>query len=283
MYRPYQITTSEIDKLNTQYYVNKANSYKNFRDNIRCYLREKLNYNLILSSLSNGSRLQEFCFPSETIKSKFDVFISHSHTDEDEKGNISKLAKFLYEKYGIRSFIDSEYWSYCNDIIKGINKEIGNRKNNILQNGKKLITSDADDFLYISSNIYAMLSMAILRMIDNIPCVIFVNSENSLNLNINSNGKIGVATMSPWIYEEINYINSLKENCPDYYKSIIKESQECFSERFAFNVEIGNFRQLSAKTLSNLSINNREKSMCKIFDLYNSLPYNSNKQSDRYM
>lgn len=148
-------------------------------------------------SSASGSRLQELSFPSATISDHFDVFISHSHQDEKKKKMITKLAYYLYGKYGIRCFIDSEYWSYCNKIIKDVNAKIGNHYEYTLNGENKLTTSNTNDLLYISSNIYAMLSMTILRMIDYIPCVIFVDSEESISYVKNENGEIDEITRYP--------------------------------------------------------------------------------------
>lgn len=278
MFRPYQIESSEIGKLAGGISAVRSEiynrSYSAFRSNINEFLKDRLNSQRILKSLASGSRLQELSFPSGTISESFDVFISHSHQDEEKKRLITKLASYLYGRYGIRCFVDSEYWSYCNDIIKDINSEIGKHKEYTLYNGRKLTTSNTDDLLYVSSNVYAMLSMAIMRMIDNIPCVIFVDSEESISYIKNKDGEIGEITRSPWIYEEINYINSLKEKCPEYYKGQIREGLECFSEGFKFNVDKGNFRILTSDVLSNLTIDNRVQAMCDLFDKYKELSYN---------
>lgn len=278
MYRPYQITSTEIESLVDSLDSIKTACYKReydeFRFSISELLKERFNSQNLVKSLASGSRLQELSFPSGNISQSFDVFISHSHLDEEKKQLITKLASYLYGMYGIRCFVDSEYWSYCNKIIKDVNHKIGKHSTYILSNGEKLTTSNTDDLLYVSSNVYAMLSMAIMRMIDNIPCVIFVDSEESISYVQNAKGEIDEITGSPWIYEEINYINSLKENCPDYYTGQIREGIECFSEGFKFNVDKGNFRILTSDVLSHLTINNRERAMCDLFDKYKDLPYN---------
>lgn len=279
MFRPYQIKSKEIESLVSRLdHVTSIcynREYGKFSSTINELLKERFNSQRLVKSLANGSRLQELSFPSGEISHNFDVFISHSHQDEEKKQLITKLASYLYGRYGIRCFVDSEYWAYCNEIIKEVNSEIGKHKEYTLSNGKKLTTSNTSDLLYVASNVYAMLSMAIMRMIDNIPCVIFVDSEESISYIQNANGEIGEITRSPWIYEEINYINSLKEKCPKYYKGQIREGLECFSEGFKFNVDKGNFRTLTAEVLSRLNIDDREQAMCDLFDKYKELPYHN--------
>lgn len=280
MFRPYQIKSPEIDLivagLDVVTFEIYKRKYNQFRSATNESIKGQIDTNRIVSSMANGSRLQELSFPSDSISDSFDVFISHSHQDEEKKKLVSNLALYLYGRYGIRCFIDSEYWSYCNNIIKDVNRKIGKHNEHVLANGRTLMTSDAEDLLYVSSNVYAMLSMAIMRMIDNIPCVIFIDSEESMSYEKNIDGKISEVTKSPWIYEEINYINSLKENCPSYYKEEIHEGMECFSERFKFNIDKGDFQILTKKELTNLTQNNKEQAMCDLFNVYEQLSYNQN-------
>ena len=65
----------------------------------------------------DGSGLQESWF---STKQKFDVFLSHSHTDE--KLAIS-LAGFLKRELNLNTFIDSCLWGYSNDLLREIDEK----------------------------------------------------------------------------------------------------------------------------------------------------------------
>ena len=62
-----------------------------------------------------------------------------------------------------------------------------------------------------TAHVHAMLSIALMEMIEQCECCIFIQSENStipsLKLKSISNED---KTFSPWIYEEINYMNMLQ-------------------------------------------------------------------------
>lgn len=272
MFCSFQIETTEIialfESLDPVLQLQYLKDYKGFIDNVNAVYTIKKNASVIAEKLSNGSRLQELSFPSEIISNNFDVFISHAHLDEEKKGLITKLAAYLFGMYGIRCFIDSEYWDYCDEIIKKINKSVGDQYVYRLESGQTLKTYDTNKLLYVSSNVHAMLSMALMRMIDYTPCVIFVDSEESITYKSDNRGKIHEITMSPWIYEEICYVNSLTRKKPDYYKERLQEGHECFSATFGFDVDKGNFKKLNAAILKKLVYKKRKESMCKLFDKY---------------
>lgn len=277
MFCSFQIETNEItalfDSLDSVKQEQYLKEYKEFIDNINIIYSFKKNASALAEKLANGSRLQEMSFPSDIISNYFDVFVSHAHLDEKKKGLITKLAAYLWGMYDIRCFIDSEYWVYCDDIIKKISKKVGEQHEYKLESGKPLKTYYTDTLLYVSSNVHAMLSMALMRMIDNTPCVIFVDSEQSITYKSDNRGKIHEITMSPWIYEEINYVNSLTRKKPEYYQERVQEAQECFSATFGFDVDKGNFNKLNASVLKNLVYKEKKTSMCKLFDKYYDLPF----------
>lgn len=57
----------------------------------------------------DGHELQEYWFP----RIKADVFISHSH--QDEKLALA-LAGWLYDTFGLKPFVDSCAWGYCDKL-----------------------------------------------------------------------------------------------------------------------------------------------------------------------
>lgn len=116
------------------------------------------------------------------------VFISHSHVD---KNKAISLANFLYEKFGIRSFIDSEVWGYLDNALLALNKEYNQ------------IPDQENTYYYescnkLASNLNLILSSALINMIDSADCMIFINTENSCTFENDS-----FSTKSPWIFTEI--------------------------------------------------------------------------------
>lgn len=116
------------------------------------------------------------------------VFISHSHADKDKA---ISLANFLYKKFGIKSFIDSEVWGYLDDVLLALNEKY----NPIV--GKKN-TYHYESCNKLASNLNLILSSALTKMIDSADCMIFINTENSCTFENDS-----FSTESPWIFTEI--------------------------------------------------------------------------------
>lgn len=70
-------------------------------------------YITIEGSLS-AARIEEKWFPTFDA----DIFLSHSH--KDEKLAIA-FAGWLYKNFGLKTFIDSCVWGYCDDLLYEIN------------------------------------------------------------------------------------------------------------------------------------------------------------------
>lgn len=241
MFVPFKIETRVIDQ------IIGDKSYPYDTDYIKARLKANINLETIKQKLIDGTRLQEEWFPSEFFDSQFDVFISHAHKDETK---VKKLAGYLFEEYGLKSFIDSCYWSYANDLQLELDKWYS--KNN--RDGEsKLFDYNTSNFM--AANVHIMLSMALMKMMDACECLIFVDTDNSLKY---AKGQIG--TPSPWIYEEIGFSRRLRVNIPDRYKDRVQvricESRntshialECFSAdskkpEFNYNVDMRSFKPL---------------------------------------
>lgn len=99
MFVPFKIKKSTIDAV--------CSGYKYNTDAITQKLKSNINFETIKQHFINGTQLQEEWFPTKCYDSQFQVFISHAHKDFE---TVSGLAGFLYNEYGLRSFIDSVYW-----------------------------------------------------------------------------------------------------------------------------------------------------------------------------
>ena len=87
---------------------NKFLANKDFNIFLKDFIiRDSVNRDLIL----DGAKLAEHYFPSVQA----DIFISHSHKDVKKA---KAFAKYIYIKTGLVSFIDSEVWSFAEDLLR---------------------------------------------------------------------------------------------------------------------------------------------------------------------
>lgn len=153
----------------------------------------------------DGKKLQEMWFP---LSKKYDIFLSHSHSDE--KLAIS-LAGYLKEQYNLSVFIDSCLWGYSNELLREIDENYCRHSNGS--------SFDYDKRNYSTSHIHMMLSTALNNMIDKCESIFFLNTKNSINLAEDiGNDK----TMSPWIHSELNSVNIINIKSLDKYRPSYK-------------------------------------------------------------
>ncbi len=150
-----------------------------------------------------------------------DVFISHSHKDLRQ---VISLAGWLNRKFNLSVFVDSCVWGYCDDLLKQIDNAYCKHRATGLYNYMSRNCS--------TSHVHALLSTALIDMMDRSECIIFYNTPNSIPLkNEIANAKAdGEVTFSPWIFQELSMTEKLRIRFPDR-KTLIKES---ISTRFVF-------------------------------------------------
>ncbi|HID5225101.1 TPA: hypothetical protein ACXEMW_003710 [Proteus mirabilis] len=149
----------------------------------------------------NADEIIKAYFPSMTPH----IFISHSSKD---KRPAIKFANYLFYTYGITSFIDSQIWGHINHAIKILN----DKYSKIREEGDSITYSHKKANI-ISSNIYAMLTIALINTMDNSDSLILLESENSVGGDKYDVEKIldrTYETESPWIYSEVNFSRLLK-------------------------------------------------------------------------
>lgn len=166
---------------------------------------------LVLSDTMSGSEIQNNCFPEVDA----DIFISHSHNDKDLA---NALAGWLFAKFGLKVFIDSNVWEYSNNLLNKINDKYSNKQIN--QNGEFLY--DYRSCNYVSQHVNIMLSTALQKMIDKVECVILLNTDNSISVFDNHNKTIN-QTYSPWIYSEILSTQIIRKKPLFYYREYYRE------------------------------------------------------------
>lgn len=143
----------------------------------------------ILNGIADGTQIERDWFP--TIEA--DIFISHSHNDEElAKG----IAGWLYKNFELKCFIDSCVWGYADDLLEKINEGFSDKRKDIdggyLYNHKKCNTA--------SKHVNTMLSVALQKMIDKTEVTILLNTNSSIS---KYEDVYQDATYSPWIYSEI--------------------------------------------------------------------------------
>lgn len=175
--------------------------------------------------------IEEFLLPDKSIdveklsnnwfkEVKVDIFISHSHRDEEET---VILAGILNKEFGLKCFIDSMVWGNSLELLK----EIDDRYNK-LENGNYSYSGST----WAASNVHLILMIALKKMIDNTECVLFFKTPNSIevrNMNKEEN------TASPWIFSEIEIINSIRIISPERSKIAISESVKTNDDKKKLN------------------------------------------------
>lgn len=239
MFCPLKIKIDEINKLVHDYPV--SGEYRELYEQCKSEIENSISVNAVKNSFINGTRLQNECFPNNL---KFDVFLSHSHGDVDI---VKHFASWLYDNLGLKCFVDSLFWQYSDDLQLGLDEIFSKTGNHLYSYTSSHV---------ISSNVHAMLNMALMTMMDRTECLIFIGSENSLKYSTERKS----FTASPWIYEEINFAQKLRINIPDRLKKNIKLNENkktrTFSAiipNFRYDVQIDNMKSLTAEDLRNVS------------------------------
>lgn len=115
------------------------------------------------------------------------------------------LAGWLETNCGLKCFIDADVWDNAFDLLSEIDFTHCDKE----WIGGKL-WYDYDERNLSTSHVYSMLSIALMEAIDRIECPIFIDTTHSVPLK----SAIQDKTLSPWIYEEINFMNKLSRKEP---------------------------------------------------------------------
>lgn len=184
----------------------------------------------------DATKISQDWFPD--IKS--DIFISHSHSDE----NLAiKLSGWIYSNLNLKCFIDSCVWGYSNDLLKKIDDIYCYQEDSKTYNYNKRNFS--------TSHVHMMLSTALINTIDNTECVIFINTPNSIE---NACDTVNNSTYSPWIYSELEATRLLRVRpISDYrvqYET--KSIQENFSDelKIKYRCDLNHLCDLSYSDLN---------------------------------
>lgn len=183
----------------------------------------------------NGTQMQHNWFPSV----KADIFISHSHNDENEA---IKLAGWLKEIFDLDCFIDSCIWGNSNDLLKTLDNEYCLNVSENTYSYQKRNSS--------TSHVHVMLSTALAKMIERTECLIFLNTPNSV-----ATSDIITKTASPWIYMEIALSQLVRKPLELHRNDLLKSFSE--SDRlqkslsFEYELSLNNFTEINENNLTN--------------------------------
>lgn len=201
---------------------------KSMAENLDKFTRDK--------HIIDGKALQDSWF---STNEKFDVFLSHSHKDEDLAIG---LAGFLHEKLGLSAFIDSCLWRCSDDLLRMIDDEycIIPHKN----------TYSYRDRNYTTSHVHMMLSIALMHMIDKCEAFFLISTSNSICLSEWGEDR---QTVSPWIYHELSVASMLlpkrPERWPHKIVGLYESMQELPRFRYPIEKELESFHELSMRDL----------------------------------
>lgn len=165
----------------------------NFKSNEEKWKKNLKEY--ILNETIDGIKLQGDWFPEINA----DIFISHSHQDERLA---QALAGWLYDVFGIKSFIDSDRWGYIDELLEQLNDEYSD-KDEVM--GYRIYSYEKSN--RVSQNVNTMLTIALHKMIDKTEAILLLNTDNSVK---GMKGEKGI-TYSPWIYSEMVCSNIIRK------------------------------------------------------------------------
>lgn len=179
-----------------------------FKANKQAILNDLERYLLQDKNSLNGDEIQKHLFPNEEV----DVFLSHSHGDEDE---VITLA-ILLERKGLKVFVDSCVWANAFDLLKVIDGKYCRNNDDSAY--------DYDKRNYSTSHVYMMLNTALHKMIDKCELFLFLGTPNSVSVNDGIKNKESLK--SPWIFSELAFIQHVRRKSAFKLESITESLEQ---------------------------------------------------------
>ena len=264
MYAKFNLDISEIHQLKTfsesrPIYGIESINIDEVRKAIRPNLKALVKGSTSAENVIDGNALKNYIFPTGE-DGDYDVFISYSHDDTDDA---IFLASWLEQKCGLRVFLDYYVWGSADSLLKDIDDHYCKQKDGRYNYSRRN---------YSTSHVHAMLSMAIMDIINKTECCIFINSGHSIHLP--SLRKTTTAkTLSPWIYEENKMMLLLPSRLVRRevkYFSVIEKAERSDSLKnlmIAYKVNLKGFYTLTCENLKKM----RNKGKFGLNELYGSL------------
>lgn len=160
-------------------------------DQQKAFIRKKLEAYIKPDGYLSQEKIEGDWFP----KIDAHVFLSHSHEDIDF---VISFAGWLKEKFDITAFIDSLIWENSDDLLRLIDEYycVSSR----YEDGR-IKTFDYSLRNKSTSNVHMILYTALMKMIDQTECLMFINTP--LSIQWSDMLSQTSATLSPWIYGEL--------------------------------------------------------------------------------
>lgn len=164
-------------------------SYKAKKDRVIIKLEE---YLLNGNNLLDATKIQQSVFPETDI----DVFISHSHSDEDQAIRIA----LSLEAIGLKPFVDSCVWGFADELLQKIDD-------------KFCVPPGWENYSYglrnrTTTNVHLILNAALQQMIHRSELFIFLGTESSLKIDEYMSEAERLS--SPWIFSELMFAQNVK-------------------------------------------------------------------------
>lgn len=206
MYKAYRLNLNDIQQVVDKYRLYGQKQSKEIKEKLAPGLSTYMNVNGIL----DGQRIMDDWFSQV----KVDVFISHSH--RDIKG-VYALSGWLYWNLGLTSFIDSDIWGYCDDLIQEMDRSYSTKTDGSLS---------YDRIRETTAHVHVMLMSALAKMINKTECLFFLDSDQSISARDTS-----LKTRSPWIYNELLISSMIKPQEIKRQQCRIQDSRLLFERR----------------------------------------------------
>lgn len=205
MYKAFRIKLDDIRQIVSTYKLYGKKQSLSINESLQPAMEKYLDVNGVLS----GQRIMDDWFSQV----KADVFISHSHRDDDD---VHGLAGWLYQNFGLVSFIDADVWGYCDNLIKKMDEEYSTK------NGKL----DYASIRQTTAHVHVMLMSALSKMINKTECLFFLDSDQSISAR-----DTVLKTRSPWIYNELLISSMIKPQVLTRKKVRIQDSRLILERR----------------------------------------------------
>ena len=236
MRKCYKISLAEVQKfvwslnrLGTQRSVPYKTNAKQIKEHL-----ERIFDTYQADAVLDGDALKNLFFPTQ-LKDRYRIFISHSSKDAEI---IQQFASTLETRLNFPCFVDWMVWGNLYELQASLDQKLCNPTPKATGG----VTYSYNLRNYTTAHTHAMLSMALLDMIDQCDICMFVYSDNSTVPNADFNN---IETLSPWIYEEISYMNhiQIKET------RLMSEGGNVSPIRISHPLDLNSFEPLTASTL----------------------------------
>lgn len=243
-------------------------------------LSEQMGFYENLSYLSNlleqtekidASELEKNNFPD----SGFNVFLSHASGDSDL---VKRFGQWLRDALGLKVFIDSEVWNYIGDILTAMDCVYCLQDESV--HSEALFNYEKRN--YSTAHAYMILSGALLKMIDNTECFIFIKTPNSLvdsveSLPLRKNIEEGKITNSPWIYSELLFSSVIRRKHSNRQIVLLEKADEDIRGAINYLASIEHLKELNIDDLETLYEKYRNSDILeKLYEMKNIRHKNSN-------